>query len=186
MSSIVEKARKVARQQFEHNKAPAWGLTELAVTKGRALAAQYGAKEDLVVVALYLAHAIFSEGRNDDVQQNHPAASADLVEPLLKEWGMSEADQAVVLNAIRAHHDAEPVQSKEAEVMKNAECFKFLTLEGISLFLADLRRRGYTHDEAAEYAMDKMNQKMNLLTLTDCATEASRNREKILAILSAY
>ncbi len=186
MDDIIVKARELAKRQYEKNHAPAWGLTELAVKKGEFLAKKHGVNPGLVVIALYLAHTIFDEERGGPVHQNHTKSSAAFAKPFLSEWGMSDQDQKVILNAIEAHHDQIPTESKEAEVMKNAECFKFLTLEGISIFLADLRRRGMTHDEAAEYALEKMNQKTKFLTLEDCKQEANRNRELILNVLSKY
>lgn len=186
MKEVVSRARELARQQYEKNHAPAWGLTELAVKKGEFLAKKHGVNAELVIVALYVAHTVFDEQRAGEVQSNHCHLSAEFVKPYLLEWRIGENDQRVILNAIEAHHDAVPTDSKEAEVMKNAECFKFLTLEGTSIFLADLRRRGMTHDEAAEYAMDKMNQKFSFLTLEDCKQEAERNRGLILKVLSKY
>lgn len=186
MSDFIDKARELAKQQCEKNHAPAWGLTELAVKKGRFLAKKYAVNAELVTIALYLAHSIFNEERGGPVQQRHTTASAEFAKHFLLEWGVPDHDRAIILNAIEAHHGQVATASKEAEIMKNAECFKFLSLEGISLFLADMRRRGMTHDEAAEYAMDKMNQKTQLLTLEDCKQEAGRNRELILKVLSNY
>ena len=186
MNDLITKARELAKSQYEKNHAPAWNLTELAVKKGEFLAKKHGAIPELVVIALYLAHVIFDEDRAGDIQTRHCHLGAEFIKPYLSEWGVSSADRAIILNAIEAHHDQVPTESKEAEVMKNAECFKFLTLEGISIFLADLRRRGMTHDEAAEYALDKMNQKRQLLTLEDCKQEAEKHRELILQVLSKY
>ena len=179
-------AKDIARQQFEKNRAPAWSLTQLAVKKGDFLAKKHGANPELVVIALYLAHTVFDEDRGGEVQSNHCQLSADFAKSYLVEWDMPDHDQKIIVNSIEAHHDGVQTESKEAEVMKNAECFKFLTLEGISLFLADLRRRGYTHDEAAEYALDKMNQKRQLLTFEDCKQEADKHRELIMKVLANY
>jgi hypothetical protein len=186
MNEIIAKSRELAQAQYEKNRAPAWGLTELAVKKGEFLAKKHGVNANLVVIALYLAHTVFSEERAGDIQTNHCRLSAEFAKGFLSEWGVDEHNQKVILNAIEAHHDQVPTESKEAEVMKNAECFKFLTLEGVSLFLADLRRRGMTHDEAAEYALDKMNQKRQLLTLEDCKQEAEKHRELIMKVLANY
>jgi len=80
---------------------------------------------------------------------------------------------------IEAHHNHIKTESKIAEIVKNAECFKFVTVEGSLIWLHELGLRQINYDEAREKVIKKMEQKRLLLTLEDCKQEAETNCKKI-------
>lgn len=182
-NKIIQKAKDLMLTQTKLNGAPAWPLTEIAVKKGRDLAKRHSAREDLVVTALYLAHTIFSTEINGPIQQKHRLLSADFADNFLKEQGVSSDDREVIQNAILAHHGHIPTEFLESEVMKNAEGFKFLSLEGAHIFLEDLQARGLTLEQAKKEVIRKMNQKFEYLTLPDCIDEAKRNMTVIKELI---
>lgn len=179
---IIKLSEDLMRQQTLKNKAPAWLLTELAIKKGKELSKKYNTDERLVLSSLYLAHTIFSTVWKGDIQKNHPKLSSDFVKKYLDEWGVDEHEQAIILNAIEAHHDKVPTQSKVAEVVKNAECFKFVTVEGSLILLHELGIRQVPFEEAVDKVIQKMNQKRALLTFDDCIKEAEENCTTILQL----
>lgn len=182
MVDIIKASKRLIYQRTLKNNAPTWALTELAVNKGKKLAKKYRVNRKLVIASLYLAHTIFDEKRKSKIQKTHELLSARFAKKHLDKWKVLAKNQEIILNAIKAHHGKVPTTSLTAEVVKNAECFKFLTLEGCLMFLHDLGRRHMPLDQAVDYVIDKMNQKTNLLTLKDCKREAARNRRKILEI----
>lgn len=173
--NVIQAAEKVMRAQTKKNGAPAWSLTEISVEKGRHLARSKAVREDLVVLALYLAHSVFSKDIDGEIQRDHPFLSADFAKAFLEEQAVSNEDIEVVINAIQAHHDHVEGKSLEAEVMKNAEGFKFLSVEGAEIFLKDLQRRGMTLAEAKQEVKRKMSQKLGFLTFPECIVEARNN-----------
>ena len=180
--NLVHLSRELMRKQTRKNNAPAWLLTELAVKKGRVLAKKYNVDEKLVVVSLYLAHTIFSSVWKGEIQKNHPGLSARFVKPYLQKWRVNKKDQSIILNAIESHHNKVPTKSKIAEIMKNAECFKFITIEGALIWLHDCGARRYSFDDSVKRVIEKMEQKHRLLTLKDCKREAEKNRQQILKL----
>ncbi|MFZ5391236.1 MAG: hypothetical protein ACOZAJ_03115 [Patescibacteria group bacterium] len=178
-NNLVDQARRLMKKQTIKNGAPAWALTELAVSKGFALAKKHQARPDLVASALYLAHVIFSKVIKGRVQKKHTVLSADYVEPILKKWKVAPSDKEIIINSIRAHHGKEPTLSLEAEIVKNAECFKFVTVQGILIELHELGKRGLSFAEAINFAEYKMNQKLSYLTFPDCLREARANCRQI-------
>lgn len=182
-STVIQLSKDLMIAQTKKNGAPAWLLTEIAVKKGRDLANKHGAREDLVVTALYLAHTIFSTEINGQIQQKHRLLSADFADNFLKEQGVSEDDREIIQNAILAHHGHIPTEYLESEVMKNAEGFKFLSLEGANVFLEDLQARGLTLEQAKKEVIRKMNQKFEYLTLPDCIDEALKNMAVIKELI---
>ncbi|MBU0535762.1 MAG: hypothetical protein KKE20_02265, partial [Nanoarchaeota archaeon] len=182
--NLIKFSKDLMRQQTGKNKAPAWLLTELAVKKGKELAKKHDVDERLVVSSLYLAHTIFSPVWKDDIQKNHGKLSAKFVKPLLTEWGITPWDQDVILNSIESHGGEKPTKSKIAEVVKNAECFKFVTVQGSLIWLHECGVRGYSFEESVDKVIKKMEQKTRLLTMPDCIKEAEINCKKIKSLFS--
>ena len=175
---------KYLNEQTKKNKAPAWALTEIAIEKGEQLANQYHVDKDLVLISLYLQHTVFSRVYKGEIQKNHPQLSAEFSKKYLEEWGVSEKDKKVILNAIEAHHNAIKATSLVAEVVKNAECFKFVTVKGALIWLHELGLRGVSYEESVERVIEKMEQKKKLLTLSACIEEAEKNCKDIIQIFS--
>ncbi len=183
--NIVQLSKDLMYQQTKINKAPAWRLTELAILKGKELAKKYQVDERLVLTSLYLAHTVFSPIWAGEIQQNHTKLSAEFSKKYLDEWNISEEEQKIILNSIRAHHNEVETETKIAEIVKNAECFKFVTVEGALIYLHEWGLRQVSYEEAREKVLQKMDQKRKLLTLEECMTEAEKNCAEIRKIFGS-
>ncbi|MFH0829257.1 MAG: hypothetical protein V1907_03705 [Candidatus Kerfeldbacteria bacterium] len=172
-------SKSLMLRQTKKNRAPAWVLTEHAVIYGRKVARRYGVDADLVVASLYLAHTVFSPIWSGRVQRNHERLSSNFVVPYLRKWRVAPKDIVLLQNAIEAHHDHVRGTSKLAEVMKNAECMKFVTVEGALFYFHELGRRGWSPKLSAKRVLLKMKQKLGYLTLPDCISIAKKNRRAI-------
>lgn len=181
---IVEQARELMYKQTQINKAPAWKLTELAIEKGKELAKKYNEDERLILASIYLAHTVFDRVWGGEIQKAHPKLSAEFAKDYLNEWKVSDEEQHIILNAIEAHHNHIETETKIAEIVKNAECFKFVTVEGSLIWLHELGIRQVEYDEAKEKVIKKMEQKRSLLTLEDCIEEAEINCKEIIKLFS--
>ncbi len=183
--NIVQLSKDLMYQQTKINKAPAWRLTELAILKGKELAKKYQVDERLVLTSLYLAHTVFSPIWAGEIQQNHTKLSAEFSKKYLDEWNISEEEQKIILNSIRAHHNEVETETKIAEIVKNAQCFKFVTVEGALIYLHEWGLRQVSYEEAREKVLQKMDQKRKLLTLEECMTEAEKNCAEIRKIFGS-
>lgn len=172
------------RVQTKNNGAPAWELTELAVKKGQELAQKHYSDEQLVMTSLYLAHTVFSAKIGDAIQKDHPRLSASFAKEYLETWGVKAEEQEIIFNAIMAHHGEVETTSNVSEIVKNAECFKFVTLKGSLIWLHELGKRGFSYEESTKLVIHKMEQKKALLTLPDCMQEAEKNCQKIYSVFS--
>jgi len=173
------------RERTEINGAPAWGLTELAIANGIVFARAYGVDPALVQAALYLAHIVFSKERGSEIMNNHMVLSAREAEEKLIEWNVAPELAAKIGRAIELHHSPEDSGDIYYEVVKNAECFKFLTAEGIRIFIADLKNRGMSEIEIREYARYKTRQKYGYLTLHQARIKADAKIPEIEGILNS-
>lgn len=184
MLDIVALSRELMYKQTEINKAPAWRLTELAIKKGKELAKKYKEDERLILTSLYLAYTVFSPIWQGEIQKNHPKLSSEFSKKYLEKWGVIKHEQEIILNAIEAHHNNVETKTKIAEIVKNAECFKFVTIEGSLIWLHELGLRGIPYEEAREKVIKKMEQKRDLLTLDDCIKEAGVNCKEIINLFA--
>jgi len=180
--NTIKLARDLMYARTKLNKAPSWLLTELAVRKGAKLAKKYRVDPEIVQISLYLAHTIFSRVWQGKIQEHHEQLSANFVKPYLKKWQVSPAKQDIILNAIEAHHAKRTTKSKAAEVVKNAECFKFVTVEGALISFHEFGIRGISMKESVSKVIQKMEQKLKLLTLSECKKEAAVNCREIRRI----
>lgn len=181
---IVENARELMYNSTQINKAPSWRLTEIAIEKGKELAKKYNEDESLILTSLYLAHTVFSPVWEGEIQKNHPMLSAEFSKKYLEEWGLSKEKQKIILNAIQAHHNKIKAETKIAEIVKNAECFKFVSIEGSLIWLHELGLRQVDYEEAKIKVIKKMEQKMELLTLDECLKEAEENCKQITKLFN--
>lgn len=163
--SLVTQARDYMYQCTQTNLAPAWELTEIAIEYGKIIAPMYDVDTDKVLVALYLAHCVFSNQRGSEIMSSHTTLSADQARIRLNEHHIDQAKIDDICEAIRLHHTTEHSGNIFYEVVKNAEWFKFLTLKGMIAFFHNLGQRGLSYQEAQEYALHKLDKKLHYLTL---------------------
>lgn len=185
--SAIENARKLAKQRIDENKAPSWILTELAQKAGRKLAYEFDVDVNIVLLTLYLQHLVFDQVIGGYKQKNHPDLSAKYVEEnnLLEKWNIPLEDRIVILEATRVHHKKEISPNLIVEVIKNAECEKFITVEGALVWLHELGVRDVCYEEAKQIVFYKMNQKKELLTLENCIKRGKESCERIEEIFES-
>lgn len=181
---ILNKAKELMQERTQKNGAPAWGLTEVAIEKGIELSQRYDVDVEMVSIALYLAHINFSPEIGSTVMKNHAILSGGEAEQLLAEWGMSAEETFSIAESIRLHHTKDHSKNIFYEVVKNAECYKFFTEEGLRAFVEHLHDRGLSQNEPHEYALVKISQKESYLTLDETQKDIEQKRSDILVQLS--
>jgi len=179
---LILLSKALMRSQTRKNAAPAWALTEIAINKGEELSDKYGVDKRLVLTSLYLAHTVFNTEYGGKIQSKHEILSSKFVTKYLKSWNVSENDQKIILNAILAHHNKIVAKSLVARVVKNAECYKFITLNGSKVYFKELKKRGYTDSDARKIVIKKMYSKKRLLTLPECKNDATNNCKEIITL----
>ena len=171
------------KKQTKKNSSPAWELTEIAVKKGEELSKKYKVDRNLVIISLYLAHTRFNINKNSPIRINHPELSSKFTKPYLDKWKVPIDKQEIIFNSIEAHHGKIKPKTLIAEVVKNAECYKFVTIKGALIFLHELGRRdklGYK--ESIKEVLEKVDSKYKLLTFPECKEEAKKNVKIIKTI----
>ena len=181
-TNAIKEAKELMYNQTIKNGAPSWLITMLAVNVGKELAREFYVDENIVVLTLYLQHLVFDPITNGEIQKNHPNLSAQYVEDnkLLEKWYIPENDRSIILEAIRNNKKKEKSSHLIVEVIKNAECQKFITIEGALIWLHELGLRGYDFDKAKELVFYKMEQKKSLLTLNEYIIKGNNDTSDIV------
>lgn len=180
--NAIDSAKDLMYEQTLKNKAPSWLLTCLAQEVGAELADEFEVDKNIVLLTLYLQHLVFDPITAGEIQRNHPNLSAEYVinNELLEKWNIPVEDRKVILEAIRVHHKKEVNPNLTVEVIKNAECQKFITIKGTLIWLHELGLRGYDFEKAKELVFYKMNQKKLLLTLDRCVGRGEESCTQII------
>lgn len=180
--NVVLLSKKLMKSQSIKNEAPAWTLTEIAIRKGEELSKKYDADVNLVSTALYLAHTIFDKEYGGKIQSNHEKLSAEFSKKYLELWKVGNKEKNIILNAILAHHNKLAAKSLVARIVKNAECYKFITVKGSKIYFKELKKRGYTTEDAKKTVIEKMYSKKKLLTIPECKKDADKNCKEIITL----
>ncbi|NCP72102.1 hypothetical protein GW835_01770 [archaeon] len=176
---IIKKSKALMEKQTKLNKSPPLQLTKIAIEKGKDLSKSHKVDKNLVIVSLYLAHTIFNQQKSSKIRKEHPKLSSNFVKPYLNEWKIPIKEQKIILNSIEAHHGSIKTETKIAEVVKNAECFKFVTIEGSLIYFHELGKRGTNYKEAKKLVLEKANEKYKLLTFKECIKDVEEQMKVI-------
>jgi HD superfamily phosphodiesterase len=184
---LVKKARDLMRRQTLANKAPIWAFTEIAINKAGKLMKKYKVRKDLVLVGTYLADCVsFKKSKGKFIRvDSHEELSARFAEKYLRKWKVPRNDMDIILNSIRAHHENAPALSTEAEVVKAADCFKFLSMEGILALMHTLGTRNMSLNEAVKFAKERAREKLGYISLPGLKKEATANYKEIILFLNS-
>ena len=182
----IQKAKTLMYEQTIKNKAPSWLLTELTQEVGAELSEKFNVNKNIVLLTLYLQHLVFDPIVGGKIQSNHPELSAKYVTDnnLLEKWNIPLNDRSIIIEAIKSHHKKNKSENLIVEVIKNAECQKFVTVKGALIWLHELGLRGYDFEKAKELVFYKMNQKKSLLTLEECKKIGEINCNNIIKLFN--
>ena len=124
-------ARALSRDKLKH---PAWGyshsLRDYRLAKTMA-AADHVAVDDDVLFAAAMLHDMAGFAPWEDKARDHSDVAADLVAPMLKEWGFPVAKIPAVQGAIRAHMYYRDPVGAEARYLHDADAIDWLGAVGV-------------------------------------------------------
>jgi hypothetical protein len=181
-NEIIKKSKELMLKQTKINKSPPLLLTEIAIKKGEELSKAHNVDKNIVLTSLYLAHTIFSQDKSLQIRKEHPKLSSKFVKPYLDKWKIPLKEQKIILNSIEFHHSKNKTETKIAEVVRNAECYKFITIEGSLIYFHELGKRGISYNESKCQVLEKANEKYNLLSLRECIRDGKDNLKVIKSI----
>ncbi len=172
MRNIVRAAEKLDREERKKGNSPPPILQQLLITKTKEICKKLKADQDLALIDAYLMDIKVGRALREGRIKDHVKMSLEAAKRFLKKFNLTKETQNKIENIINAHHGTVPYKCLEAEIVANADCFKFLHPRGAFFFLTDLGKREMSFSEALSYFEQKIEEKRKIISLEACKREA--------------
>lgn len=172
MQELIAAARRMAILEIEKYGSPPLPNFEIANKQGQLLAEQFHLDKDIVMLGTLLMDLKLGECLKEGKLGEHTKRSRDAAATFLSQHDISEEKKEKILHCVEAHHATLPFTCKEAEICANADCYKFLVIDGWLKFFYTLGARDeFSYEQALNYAETKADEKWHALSLDFCKKE---------------
>ncbi|MDE7406416.1 MAG: hypothetical protein K2M89_06055 [Clostridiales bacterium] len=154
-----------ARREIEEYGLPTPRHYKLSMDAGIKLATELSVDVDLVRAGVALMDIKLGQCAKEGRQPEHVKASAEYAAKLLANMDIDHNTTKLLINCVEAHHGKVPFESLEAEIVANADCYRFIHPRGVMSFYATVLKRGNEHDAALKAVKAKLDEKKGILSL---------------------
>jgi len=172
---IVEEAEKFALEEIEKYGWPIREQFEIANSKGLQLARELNADSTIVQVGTRLMDIKLGQALEEGRIKEHVRMSVEAAKEFLKGFDIDERTKTKILNCVEAHHETVAFICKEAEIVANADCYRFLTPKGFLDALISYGKMGLDLKDALNRIEEKVEEKINIVSLDICRKELDKN-----------
>ena len=170
ISDLIKEAEKLAYKETEKYSTPILQHITLSRTKGAYLANCLGADKNVVDVGILMMDSKIGEAISLGKQTEHAVMSCEFTKELLSSYpDIPETVKRNIEACVLEHHGREKFHSLESEICCNADCFRFLSIEGVSYVLRYFRDMEYT--DLITLINKKIDEKWDALSLEICKEE---------------
>lgn len=171
MKKLFETLNKLAKEEIEKYGKPSLVHYDISIKNGIKLAKQLNADVELVKCGIALMDIKLGEAATEGKQPQHTQISKEYAEKVLTELKVDEQTKAVLLNCVAAHHGKVPFETLEAQIVANADCYRFICPQGVFEAFAIYTRSGLDHNKALEMTEMKLDEKFEILSLKSAKEE---------------
>lgn len=167
---IIDEAKKLAVAEIDKYGSPHLVLFNYSVDKAIELAEKFGADKDISHLGAILADFKLGEAKELNKIEQHVKISSEASKKLLDNYDLDDVSKSKIINCVEAHHGKTPFLCKEAEIVCNADCYRFIHPK---CFFEFILAKDVSNDylEILKFAESKLEEKHNLLTLDICKQE---------------
>lgn len=169
MEDFLKKAKEFALDEQKRTSMPLLPHIELSNSKAIELATKLGANADIVSAGTYLMDCMIGEALKQNRLKDHIAMSADKAKQLLSTSNVSSEDSINIEKCVLEHHGVPKFYSLESEICCNADCYRFISIEGFSYAMRYLREMPFS--DLIKLLENKVEEKWSALTLPICKKE---------------
>lgn len=171
MKDLIKKTDAFNRAEIKKYNPDMEFLQDLSLDVAIRLAKKYRANEDIVKIGLSLMDCKLPEASHLGASKKHIEMALEVTKDILKEANfLDEYTKENIIKCVEQHHGAENFFSIEAEVVANADCYRFIHPKGVFYYYSMLGRKFHDFDKELEKLNFKLNEKHNTLSL-DLAKE---------------
>lgn len=175
---LVERVRSFAYGEEEKYHTPSKFQVDFAYENGQRLAEALHADKDIVAVGMLLMDALLGKAMAEGRAKEHVQMAEEKTKELLAEFSeVSEEEGENILHCVSEHHGVEKFFSLESEICCNADCYKFLSVEGVEGGMKN--QREMPKGEMIDLYLAKAEEKRGALSLDVCKEELEPQYAKI-------
>ena len=164
---LLVKIDEKAREQTELFGNPSKLNYDTANKNAVLLARSIGADETLSEIGTRLMDIKLGECIKQGKQPEHINRSYEYTKSLLEEFGVNKRTKQILLDCVKFHHGAPggKYPTKEAEVVANADCYRFIGYAGLYGNIMTTRSWGLSQNDSIDYLLSKLNEKRAVLSI---------------------
>lgn len=168
-SGIIDNLRQEIRHRCEQP-SNRFGMgvyyhIEAVVKNGALLAKQYGADQEIVMIAAWL-HDIASI-TDYSLYQDHHIYGAEMAQDILSRWNYDEGKIELVQRCIRNHRGSVPLERESVEEICVADADAISHFDSVpSLLYLAYSERGMGLEEGREFVKEKLERSFQKLSLS--------------------
>lgn len=183
MKEIINKAREWALEEIKKNMYPRLPGFNLSNEKGQEIAKKLNADKDIVLLGTLLMDIKLGECFKGGKLPEHVKKGTEATRLFLEQFKLNKETKEKIINCVAAHHKAVPFSCKEAEIVANADCYRFLNVKQFLQFIyEDDTFNGF--EEALSFMEGKVDEKWNILSLKICKDELAPHYKLIKEIIA--
>ncbi len=162
---------------------PLIGHVDLAKEKGIELAKKLGADESVVEAGTLIMDCMIGQAIKEGRQPEHIQMSLEKTNELLASSDLTEQIKENIRHCVLEHHGVEKFFSLESEIVANADCYRFVSVQGFVCALRYLRPT-MPFEEVIALIKSKVEEKWGIISLEEVKSELSPQHQLIKKILT--
>jgi len=182
---VVQEAKNFAQKEMEKFGVPSRIHFEISEKKARELAEKLGADKTITLVGVYLMDIKLGQASKERRISEHVRMSVEATKDFLEKFNLHAETKQKIINCVEAHHGDVPFICKEAEIVANADCYRFLHPKGLFALLSILGKMGLQFEEILNLAEAKLEEKYKILSLDICKEELEPYYEQFKKLLKS-
>lgn len=167
---LLKDSLELAKQYSPNSK----GFFDIAFEKAEMLSEIYNADKDIVTVGLSLMDIKIQEAKKKGNIAEHVSMASDFAKEFLKDYDITQNELDKIINCIEAHHGKILYSCIEAEIVANADCYRFIHPIGAFSYMGILINRSDDINDNMKQLEAKQKEKYGIISL-DKAKEELEN-----------
>lgn len=170
---IVQEAKNLALKEIRKFGIPNLVHFRISEKKALELAEKLNANKTITLVGVYLMDVKLGEAVANGKMDKHVEMGVEVTKKFLEKFNLDKETEKKIINCVGAHHGQVPFICIEAEIVANADCYRFLHPKGFFASLVFIGRK-FSFEDTLNFLDRKLDEKYKILSLDICKKELEK------------
>jgi len=167
---LIQEAESFVYSQAKKFQVPSVFHIKLSNKKGQQLAEKLGANRDIVLLGTLLMDCMLGKAVSEGKISEHVEMSFEKAVQFLSSFSeITSEEKENILSCVKEHHGTDSFYSLESEIVCNADCYRFVSIEGVVGGIHNGRQMN-VNDLISLYEK-KAEEKWHIISLDICKKE---------------